>query len=195
MLCSSPDSRFVGCVAVPSRADVVTVLRVATARQMRGERSFDARRCLAHGSALRPRIERARDRRCARVGAAGRGFLAWKSTKKKARSLFRHVARFPNTFLFFASCVPLALVVIPSLRASPTKRFCPSRSRSARRSRGLLLALELDTPTHDDPDDHPEQTERASEDLDHQDLHEERRVLRVGQRARRSDGADADSAD
>jgi hypothetical protein len=60
VLCSSPDSRFVGCVAVPSRADVVTVLRVATARQMRGERSVDARRCLARGSALRPRIERAR---------------------------------------------------------------------------------------------------------------------------------------
>ena len=57
------------------------------------------------------------------------------------------------------------------------------------------LAFELDSPAHDDPDDHPEQTERASEDLDDEDLHEQRRVLRVRQRARRSDGADADSAD
>ena len=170
MLCSSPDSRFVGCVAVPSRADVVTVLRVSTARQMRGERSFDARRCLARGSALRPRIERARATDVARAsGRRDEVFWLGKARKKKRvhLSLFRHVARFPNTFLFFALCVPLALVVIPSLRASPTKRLCPSRSRSARRSRGLLLALELDTPTHDDPDDHPEQTERASEDLDH----------------------------
>ena len=167
MLCSSPDSRFVGCVAVPSRADVVTVLRVATARQMRGERSFDARRCLAHGSALRPRIERARATDVARAsGRRDEVFWLGKARKKK-RVHFFVTSRFPNTFLFFALCVPLALVVIPSLRASPTKRFRPSRSRSARRSRGLLLALELDTPTHDDPDDHPEQTERASEDLDH----------------------------
>ena len=167
MLCSSPDSRFVGCVAVPSRADVVTVLRVATARQMRG-RTLLRRSPMSRARVRAPTENRtrARDRRCARVGAAGRGFLAWKSTKKKARSLFRHVA-FSQHILFFALCVPLALVVIPSLRASPTKRFRPSRSRSARRSRGLLLALELDTPTHDDPDDHPEQTERASEDLDH----------------------------
>jgi hypothetical protein len=103
VLCSSPDSRFVGCVAVPSRADVVTVLRVATARQMRGERSFDARRCLARGSALRPRIERARATDDARASGR-RDEVFWLGKARKAQKMtFSFRRAFSQLILFFAS--------------------------------------------------------------------------------------------
>ena len=190
MLCSSSDPRFVGCVAVPSRADVVTVLRVTTARQMRGDCSSDARRCLARGSALRPRIERARATDDARAsGRRDEVFLALKALFSAFAFSFRRA--FSSQICFFR--------VVPRSTRHPLATRVSHEGASIALTlevgRALLLALELDTPTHDDPDDHPEQTERASEDLDDEDLHEERRVLRVGQRARRSDDADADSAD
>ena len=89
-------------------------------------------------------------------------------------------------------------ILIPFLRFPPPGAKPHHVDRDARKPMSRAsssLAFELDSPAHDDPDDHPEQTERASEDLDDEDLHEQRRVLRVRQRARRSDGADADSAD
>jgi hypothetical protein len=56
-----------------------------------------------------------------------------KHEKKSAFTFSSSRRAFSHTFFFSRYVVPLALVVIPSLRASPTKRFRPSRSRSARR--------------------------------------------------------------
>lgn len=141
MLCSSPDPRFVGCVAVPSRADVVTVLRVATARQMRGERSFDARRCLARGSALRPRIERARATDDARAsGRRDEVFWLGKARKKKRFHFFVTSRVFPHIFFFAlrrparSSRHPLATRVSHEALSSVALAIGPSVARPTTRA-------------------------------------------------------------
>lgn len=161
---------------------------VNTARQMRGDGSSEARRCLTSGSALRPRSERARAIDDARA-------MGWVRTRFSRDTFFSRlfsqdvvVACFRSRFSLFSSPFYVSPPGVKPHHVDRDARKPMSRASSS-------LAFELDSPAHDDPDDHPEQTERASEDLDDEDLHEQRRVLRVRQRARRSDGADADSAD
>ena len=167
---------------------------VNTARQMRGDGSSEARRCLTSGSALRPRSERARATDDARA-------MGWVRTRFSRDTFFsRHFLRRRRrrVFSLFGRVFHYSNLIIPFLRFPPPGAKPHHVDRDARKPmspQDSSLAFELDSPAHDDPDDHPEQTERASEDLDDEDLHEQRRVLRVRQRARRSDGADADSAD
>ena len=136
---------------------------------------------------------RACDRRRARDGVgenqvfARHFFLKTFSENRRVFSLFGRVFHYSNLIIPFLRFPP---GVKPHQVDRDARKPIKPMSRAS-----SSLAFELDSPAHDDPDDHPEQTERASEDLDDEDLHEQRRVLRVRQRARRSDGADADSTD
>ena len=99
-------------------------------------------------------------------------------------------------------------------RPTPTPRHAPPLSaalridapvsggkREAEKARALAPVVRLAGPAsledelgvgrHDDGDDDGEDAKRRREDLNHQNLHEERAVLRIGERAARPTDANA----